>query len=82
VPGRGNDRRWELEQEAGLLLGSDLDPVRLTHWFVNNSDGGDETEQNEALLVRLEEAQDSDEAARRLMEWFYDRISAENNYYR
>jgi hypothetical protein len=82
VPGRGNDLWSELEQEAGLLLGWHLDPVRLTHWFVNNPDGGDETEQDGALLLRLEEAQDSDEAAQQLMEWFYDRISAENNYYR
>src|SRR5207244_297591 len=58
VPGRGNDRRWELEQEAGLLLDRNLDPVRLTHWFVNNPDGGNETEQNDALLITLEEAQD------------------------
>jgi hypothetical protein len=82
VPGRGNDHRWELAQEAGLLLGGNLDPVRLTHWLVNNPDGGNETEQNDTLLLRLEEAPDWEEASQGLMDWFYDRISAENNYYR
>ena len=82
VPGSGNDRWSELEQEAGLLLGRNLDPVRLMHWLVNNPDGGDETEQNDTLLVILEEAKNWEKAAQRLMEWFYDRISAENDYYR
>jgi Protein of unknown function (DUF1524) len=82
IPGPGEDRRWEIEQEAGQLLHRNLDPVRLTHWFVNNPDGGEEGEQNDTLLLRLEEANDWEEAAQNLMEWFYDRISAENPYYR
>lgn len=82
IPGRGDDRWWEIEQEAGQLLDRNLDPVRLTHWFVSNPDGGEESEQNDTLLLGLEGAKDWEEAAQNLMDWFYDRISAENPYYR
>ena len=82
MAGQGQKYRADLDLAVGELLDRRLDPVRLTHWFVNNPDGGEESEQNHTLLLRLKEAKDWEEAAQNLMEWFYDRISAENPYYR
>jgi hypothetical protein len=81
IPGRGQKYRWELEVASGELLDPMLDQAKVMRWFVNNLNGDNEAVQTGMLEDLLEGAKTWEEAAQSLMEWFYDRKSADDPYF-
>jgi hypothetical protein len=81
--GQGGKYRSELEIAAGRMLSPRLDSAKITRWFTDNPDGPDDpVEQSATLEIALSKAQTWEEAAQVAMEAFFDRIAAENDYYR
>jgi hypothetical protein len=80
--GQGQKYRADLDLAAGQLLDPSLNPADVMRWLTNSPSGPSPSEQLQTLQSSLEQAKSWQEAAQNLMEWFYDRISAENPYYR
>lgn len=80
IPGQGQSYRSDLGQAAEGLDDPNLNPMQVMRWLLSNRNM--ESEQNDTLRRELENAQDWQEAAQSLMEWFYDLKASEDPYYR
>lgn len=82
IPGPGQEYRWELKQAFERLLAPRFDPLKVVRWLLSNPNGPDDPkEQEDTLTLALEAAESWESAAQCVMECFYDRLSAENDYY-